>query len=212
MNKPSKIVVEAIIPASVETVWERTQEPELHTLWDIRFSHIAYLPEKDERGFNLMDYRTKIGFGIEVAGIGRYLQNTPPKHSTFEFESSDWKSIITVGRGIWQYKPCTEGTYFRTVYDYETRYGRVGNFIDRILFRPVMQLATEWGFETLRLWCADGDDMVLEKRASKFRFAPFFVKRYFGFPPPANAARSWIGTGQETALKPHYQADLRRAT
>ncbi len=211
MKKPSKIVVEAIIPASVETVWERTQEPELHTLWDIRFSHIACLPEKDERGFNLMDYRTEIGFGIEVAGIGRYLQNTPPKHSTFEFESNDWKSIITVGRGIWQYKPCVEGTYFRTVYDYETRYGRFGRFVDRILFRPVMQLATEWGFETLRLWCA-GDENILAKRASKLRFVPFFIKRYLGFPPPQNSARSWIGTGQETNLKSDYKTDLRRAT
>ena len=212
MKKANKIVVEAVIPAPVETVWERTQEPDLHTRWDIRFSHIAYLPEKDERGFNLMDYRTKIGFGIEIAGIGRYLQNSPPKHSTFEFESSDWKSIITTGRGIWQYKPCIEGTYFRTVYDYETRYGRLGKFVDQILFRPVMQLATEWGFETLRLWCAASDENVLLKRASKLRFVPFFVKRYLGFPPLKNAAQSWIGTGQETKLKPDYKADLRRAT
>lgn len=200
MKKANKIVVEAIIPASVETVWERSQEPDLHTRWDIRFSHIAYLPEKDERGFNLMDYRTKIGFGIEVAGIGRYLQNSPPKHSTFEFESADWKSLITIGRGIWQYKPCPEGTYFRTVYDYETRYGWCGRIIDRILFRPVMQLATEWGFETLRLWCA-GDEKILAKRASKLRFAGFFLKRYAGKEPAPEAAHSWIGKGTESKEK-----------
>lgn len=199
MKKANKIVVEAVIRASRETVWERTQEPDLHTLWDIRFSHIAYLPEKDERGFNLMDYRTKIGFGIEVAGIGRYLQNSPPKHATFEFESADWKSLITTGRGIWQYKSCAEGTYFRTVYDYETRYGFLGKIVDRVLFRPVMQLATEWGFETLRLWCA-GDETVLAKRAHKLGFVPFFIKRYLGFLPSEDSARSWIGTGNETRL------------
>jgi hypothetical protein len=51
-----KIVVEAIIPAPVEVVWERSQVPEQHTAWDIRFTHIGYLDETDERGYRLMDY------------------------------------------------------------------------------------------------------------------------------------------------------------
>ena len=223
MKRANKIVVEAIIPCDVETLWERSQEPDLHILWDIRFSHIKYLEELDEKGFQLMDYRTKIGFGLEIKGIGRYLQNTPLKHSTFEFESDDWKSIIKIGRGIWQYKPCAEGTYFRTVYDYETNYGFFGAFIDRILFRPMMQLATEWSFETLRRWCADSKFQIpdsklensqsgiwnlepeiqdlLKERRSYFKFIPFLVKRYFGFAPKKDEAESWIGSGQETNLR-----------
>lgn len=210
MKKANKIVVEAIIPCAVETLWERSQEPDLHILWDIRFSHIKYLEELDEKGFQLMDYRTKIGFGLEIKGIGRYLQNTPLKHSTFEFESDDWKSIIKIGRGIWQYKPCAEGTYFRTVYDYETNYGFFGAIVDRILFRPMMQLATEWSFETLRRWC-DGEEKEVEKRRSYFKFIPFLIKRYFGFAPKKDEAESWIGNGQETNLTPNYQTVLRRA-
>lgn len=226
VKKSNKIVVEAIIPCKVETLWERSQNPELHILWDIRFSHIEYLKETDEKGFQLMDYRTKIGFGMEIKGIGRYLQNTPLKHSTFEFESDDWKSLIKLGRGIWQYKPCAEGTYFRTVYDYETNYGVFGKIIDRVLFRPIMQLATEWSFETLRRWCEDSKsqisdsklgnksskDELLKKRRSHFRFIPFLIKRYFGFPPKKGEAESWIGSGQETNLNPTFQAVLRRAT
>ncbi len=210
MKKANKIVVEAIIPCAVETLWERSQEPDLHILWDIRFSHIKYLEELDEKGFQLMDYRTKIGFGLEIKGIGRYLQNTPLKHSTFEFESNDWKSIIKIGRGIWQYKPCTEGTYFRTVYDYDTNYGFFGAMVDRILFRPMMQLATEWSFETLRRWC-EGRESEVEKRRSYFKFIPFLIKRYFGFAPKKGEAESWIGNGQETNLTPNYQTALRRA-
>lgn len=215
MKKSNKIVVEAIIPCEVETLWERSQNPDLHILWDIRFSHIEYLEETDEKGFQLMDYRTKIGFGMEIKGIGRYLQNTPLKHSTFEFESDDWKSIIKIGRGIWQYKPCAEGTYFRTVYDYETNYGLLGKIFDRILFRPIMQLATEWSFETLRRWCLDSEfqisdsklgnrqseiNKMLKKRRSYFRFIPFLLKRYFGFPPKKGEAESWTGSGQETSV------------
>ena len=210
MKKANKIVVEAIIPCDVETLWARSQEPDLHILWDIRFSHIKYLDDLDEKGFQLMDYRTKIGFGLEIKGIGRYLQNTPLKHSTFEFESEDWKSIIKIGRGIWQYKPCAEGAYFRTVYDYETRYGFFGRLIDRILFRPMMQLATEWSFETLRRWCA-GNEAEVKKRYSYIKFIPFFVKRYFGFSPKKGEAESWIGNGQETNLKPNFQGVFRRA-
>jgi hypothetical protein len=207
VKKANKIIVEAIIPCDVETLWERSQDPDLHILWDIRFSHIAYLEERDEKGFELMDYRTKIGFGMEIKGVGRYLQNTPLKHSTFEFESGDWKSIIKIGRGIWQYKPCAEGTYFRTVYDYETNYGFLGQLIDRALFRPVMQLATEWGFETLRRWCA-GHESEVERRRSMLKFIPFFVKRYLGFPAKTGEAVSYIGSGQETNLKPSFQGVL----
>jgi hypothetical protein len=200
MKRNRKIVVEAIIPASVETVWERTQTPEPHVAWDIRFTNITYLDETDERGFNIMDYRTDVVFGIEVQGIGRYLQNTPPHHSTFEFESDDWKSIITLGRGIWLYESCIEGTYFKTVYDYGVRYGLVGRILDALLFRNLMRLATEWGFETLRLWCK-GDENVLAQRRKRMRFVIFFIARLFGRKPAAGAARSWLGSGQESELK-----------
>lgn len=200
MKRHRKIVVEAIIPAPPELVWERTQTPAPHIAWDIRFTQIQYLEEKDERGFHLMDYRTDVVFGIEVQGIGRYLQNAPPHHSTFEFESSDWKSIITLGRGIWQYEPCSGGTYFKTVYDYGVRYGLVGRMLDALLFRNLMRLATEWGFETLRLWCA-GDPEVLAQRRKRLRFIKFFLSRMLGRSPADGAARSWLGSGQESALK-----------
>jgi hypothetical protein len=204
MSNKRKIVVEAIIPCDVETLWERSQNPDLHILWDIRFSHIQYLDATDENGFQLMDYRTKIGFGMEIKGVGRYLQNNPPKLSTFEFESDDWKSIIKIGRGIWQYKPCAEGSYFRTVYDYETNYGFLGKAVDSVLFRPVMQLATEWSFETLRRWC-QGDDRANDLRRSYLKFIPFCVKRYMGFDARKGEAQSWLGSGQETNLQPTFQ-------
>ncbi|HEY6328614.1 MAG TPA: SRPBCC family protein [Blastocatellia bacterium] len=195
-----KIVVEAIIPATPELVWERTQTPDLHLLWDIRFTHIRYFDEADDRGFQLMDYRTNIGLGIEVAGTGRYLQNSPPHHSTFEFSSTDWKSIITHGKGIWQYDPVPGGTYFKTVYDYDVRYAALGVLLDRLGFRSLMRLATEWGFETLRLWCC-GDEAALSWRQSKWRFSRFFVSRLLGSRPAAECAWSWLGTGQDSESK-----------
>lgn len=199
MNVPAnaRIVVEATIPAPVEVVWERTQEPAQHLCWDIRFTHIAYRDEVDARGFRLLDYRTDVAFGIAVAGIGRYLHSTPLEHSSFEFDSDDWKSIIRNGRGIWLYESRPEGTYFKTVYDYERRYGMLGRVLDGLLFRRLLQLATEWSFETLRLWCS-GKPEAVEARRSRARFLLFCMKRRFFAKPAPGAARSWLGSGRES--------------
>ena len=190
-----KIVVEAIIPAPVEIVWERSQVPEQHTAWDIRFNHIGYLDQTDDRGYRRMDYRTNIALGMTIKGHGRYLTNSEHSHSSFEFDSNDWKSIIRNGRGIWLYRPCSEGTLFKTVYDYDVRHGWIGRFLDAAIFRSLLQLATEWGFETLRQWCA-GDDQATARRRGRLAFLWFYLKRRFGVQPDVGAARSWLGTGQ----------------
>ena len=78
----------------------------------------------------------------------------------------------------------------RTVYGYDARGGVVGRLLDRLLFRPVMRLATEWGFETLRQWCA-GDGAACRRRASRLRFLRFLVMRCFLRPEPG-AAASWL--------------------
>ena len=194
-KRERKIVVEAIIPAPVDIVWRRSQDPEDHVRWDIRFDVIRYPPEQDARGFHLMDYRTSVALGIIIWGIGRYLHSTPLQHSTFEFDSDDWKSLIRHGRGIWLYRSCVQGTYFKTVYDYDARYGIFGQIVDWLVFRPLLQLATEWSFETLRLWCI-GDDKVLQRRRSRWKFLSFFFRRRLGGASAKDAARSWLGTGK----------------
>jgi hypothetical protein len=201
MSRGKKIVVEALIPAAVETVWARSQEPASHVRWDIRFTTIANKPEVDARGYHLMDYRTDVAFGIEVAGEGRYLHSTPLEHSTFEFDSDDWKSIIRDGRGIWQYERRGDATLFKTVYDYAARYGFLGAFLDWLVFRRVLQLSTEWGFETLRQWCA-GDETACDRRRSRWRFTWFMMGRILGAKPTKGAAVSWLGTGKEPAVTP----------
>jgi hypothetical protein len=200
-----KIVVEAIIPAPVELVWDRSQTPALHTAWDIRFNHIRYLDQTDERGYHLMDYRTSIALGIAITGKGRYLTNVEHSHSSFEFDSEDWKSIIRNGRGIWLYRPCPGGTLFKTVYGYDVRHGLIGRALDVVIFRTLLQLATEWGFETLRRWCA-GDDQACHRRRGRLAFAWFYVTRRLGAQPAPGAARSWLGTGQ--VVETVYEKEL----
>jgi hypothetical protein len=47
-NQAVPIYVESFIRAPIGAVWEKTQRPELHTAWDLRFSDISYLPRADE--------------------------------------------------------------------------------------------------------------------------------------------------------------------
>src|SRR5262249_22220756 len=93
--------------------------------------------------------------------------------------------------------PCAEGTLFKTVYDYDVRHGLIGSILDALIFRSLLQLATEWGFETLRQWC-EGDESATSRRRGRMKFAWFYLKRRLGTQPAAKAARSWLGTGQIT--------------
>lgn len=186
-----RITVEALVPAPVEEVWARSLDHDRHLLWDIRFDEIRALPRTDGRGFSELRYRTRLGFGLRIEGTGRYLGRREGAVCSFEFGSEDPRSLIAEGRGAWIYRPVEEGTHFRTVYDYRVRYRALGRAAD-LVFRPVMQLATEWGFETLRRWCG-GDEVALARRRSRWRFLPFLARRMAGGRPRAGEARSWIG-------------------
>jgi hypothetical protein len=64
-------------------------------------------------------------------------------------------SIIEAGAGYWCYVPTDDGIRFLTRYDYRTRWGRVGELLDRWMFRPAFGWATAWSFDRLRLWLED---------------------------------------------------------
>lgn len=191
--KSNKIVVESFINTSLELLWERTQNPHNHILWDIRFSEIKYLDDKDEKGFSLLSYITKVGFGVKVRGFGKYLHNKKYKQSTFEFWSKDFKSLISRGKGIWLYQSMENKVYFKTVFDYNVRFGLLGRCFDKI-FRLMFCLATEWSFETLRLWCEKGD-IDLNARKKWFRFLFFLLRKKFKKYGKEAKTYSWLGGG-----------------
>ena len=192
--KPNTLVVESLIDAPVERVWDRTQNPENHIRWDIRFTQIKYLDTLDKNGFHLLQYQTQIGFGIKITGTGKYLHTQTHEQSTFEFGSEDFKSLITQGKGIWLYKAINGKTYFKSVFDYDTRFGFFGKLIDQYLFRPLFCLATEWGFETLRKWCEEETNDP-EKRSSWTQFLLFALNRGLKGRNQNSRTHSWLGNG-----------------
>ena len=150
------IYVETLIRATVEKVWKLTQTPELHERWDLRFSHIEYLPRDSATEPQRFRYTTRIGFGLEVKGEGESVGERNladgSRSSALKFSSTDPRSIILEGSGYWKYVPSAEGTRFITWYEYRTRFGTFGRLFDRCIFQPLMGWATAWSFDRLRLW------------------------------------------------------------
>ncbi|MCC5876064.1 MAG: DoxX-like family protein [Candidatus Sumerlaeia bacterium] len=160
MSKP--IYVETLIEGSMDDLWERTQNPDLHNQWDLRFTDILYLPRESPNAPQRFLYKTRIGFGISITGRGESIGEKltdGSRTSSLRFWSNHPLSLIREGSGYWRYIQRPNGRVsFLTWYDYEPRFGRPGQFLDRWVFRPLMGWATAWSFDALRLWIEKGVD------------------------------------------------------
>jgi DoxX-like family len=158
--KKKAIYVEIPIKASVDEVWEKSQNPILHEQWDLRFSSITYLPKKSEDDPQSFHYETKIGFGLKVSGwgksIGTHNKEDGSKISSLHFGTPQKISPISEGKGYWKYIPNEKGTTFLTQYDYDVRYSYFGRLIDSF-FRPLMGWATALSFDVLKRWVEKGE-------------------------------------------------------
>ncbi|WP_440881333.1 DoxX-like family protein [Tenacibaculum sp. C7A-26P2] len=158
--KRKSLYIETKIKCDLDELWTKTQEPSLHQEWDLRFSEISYLPQKDPKSPQEFLYSTKIGLGIKVNGIGESVANKTKENgestSVLKFSSDSQISIIKKGSGYWKYIPKADGIKFFTGYDYETRWGGLGRLIDKLIFRPLMIWATAWSFDCLKNWIEKG--------------------------------------------------------
>jgi uncharacterized membrane protein YphA (DoxX/SURF4 family) len=156
------IYVEIRIRAPLQDLWDHTQRPDLHERWDLRFSSISYMPRPNADEPQRFRYVTRIGGGLSIEGQGESVGSrdleSGQRASALTFSSLDPRSLILRGSGYWKYIPTADGIRFLTRYDYETRWGPFGRFIDRVLFRPALGWATAWSFDRLRLWLEEHVD------------------------------------------------------
>jgi uncharacterized membrane protein YphA (DoxX/SURF4 family) len=170
------IYVEIPIRGNMEELWEKTQNPNLHQRWDLRFAQIEYLPREPEEPQQFL-YRTRVGFGLKIDGRGESVGardgENGERTSSLKFWSEDPKALIKTGSGYWKYVPQENAIRFFTWYDYETRFGAIGRLIDTCLFRPLLGWATAWSFDRLRLWIEEG----ISPETSRDRAAVYAVAR-----------------------------------
>ncbi|MBW8888476.1 MAG: DoxX-like family protein [Fibrobacteres bacterium] len=158
--KRHPLYIETRIKCAFDVLWERTQDPSQHQLWDLRFSEIHYLPKSSPEEPQRFRYATRIGFGLAVEGVGESVaaRTTGKGESTsvLKFGSENPLSLIREGSGYWKYAPEGTGIRFWTGYDYRTRWGFAGAVFDRWVFRPLMVRATAWSFDRLKNWIEKG--------------------------------------------------------
>jgi len=163
------IYVESRIRCDIDELWRLTQDPDQHTRWDLRFGKISYVPDQVDGQPRQFVYATTVA-GIRVAGTGESLgdRNRPDgsRWSGLKFWADDRRSVIKSGAGYWKYVPTEDGLRFLTRYDYRTRWGRVGEWVDRFAFRPAFGWATAWSFDRLRLWLEE--DIPPEQSARQY--------------------------------------------
>ncbi|MFC4777040.1 DoxX-like family protein [Paenibacillus sp. GCM10023252] len=159
-RKSKPIYVEIGMASDMDTLWSHTQNPDLHVQWDLRFTDILYLPRRASEPVQRFLYRTRIGFGLAIAGTGETKAHQQldehTRLSTLKFGSEQRLSLIREGGGYWRYEAAEGGELtFSTQYDYETRFGALGTSFDRLIFRPLFGWATAWSFDLLRIWLED---------------------------------------------------------
>ncbi|MCC2321170.1 SRPBCC family protein [Cellulomonas xiejunii] len=149
------IYVETHIRASLDRVWDLTQDTQQHPRWDGRFSRITPVEALPTGGYR---FRYELRLPLHtLAGTGTSLgeRHRPDgtRTSALRFTTPDRLSPLGDGRGYWRYVPTDDGVTFVTGYDYEPGWGRL---LDRLVVRPLVGWLTAWSFDRLRLWAEDG--------------------------------------------------------
>lgn len=178
MMKSAPIYVERMIHAPLDVLWDATQIPEQHQVWDLRFTEIQYLPKGAPDLPQQFLYTTRIGFGVAIFGKGESLGTRSSSvngesTSALKFWSDDRLSLIQKGAGYWKYIPDDNHVKFLTWYDYHTRFGLLGRMMDWI-FRPMLGWATALSFDCLGIWLEKG----IHPRLSFERFAVQWTVRW----------------------------------
>lgn len=162
------LYIEARIRASMDRVWELSQDPTSHPRWDLRFSRIIPV-DLDEQGQVRFRYEFRLPLHT-IRGTGTSLghRHRTDGHATsvLKFDTADWLSPIGPGSGYWRYIPTDDGLRFITGYNYQPGMGCVGKVLDSRLVRPALGWATAISFDRLRLW-AEAD---LDPRTARHRW------------------------------------------
>ena len=179
--KKNPIYVEIDIDSTIDQVWNYTQHPILHEQWDLRFTTITYNEKKNDDAPQTFTYETRIMPGLKVSGWGEskgtHEKESGVKTSSLHFGTPQKISPIKEGKGYWQYIPKDKHVTFLTQYDYDVRFGLIGQLLDKV-FRPVMGWATALSFDVLARWLQTG-----ERPHTQYRrfFCYYFICLLFSF-------------------------------
>jgi hypothetical protein len=148
------IFVEIRIRASLERVWELTQDLTRHARWDARFSSITPIESLAGGGIRIR-YGRRLG-PLRITGTGTTIgerdRGDGTRTSALRFDADSLLSPLGPGRGYWRYRRDGDHVVFTTGYDYTPNWGRWADLV----VRPLIGWATAWSFDRLRIWAESG--------------------------------------------------------
>jgi hypothetical protein len=150
------VYVETLIGAPIDRVWELTQDPKLHSRWDLRFTQITPLPGTLGSGGYRFRYERRIPLHTIVGtgtSLGERESADGTRTSALRFSTDDRLSPLGEGRGYWRYTPVEGGTLFVTGFDFAPGWG---GLVDRLVMRRLVGWMTAWSFDRLRIWAESG--------------------------------------------------------
>jgi hypothetical protein len=124
------LYIETTIHGSLDDLLQKTQNATLHHQWYAGMK-VRHSPTTERKGHRRHTTELKIG------------ADTP-------------LSLIKEGAGYWHYEPTPDGVHLMTRYDYQTRFGWLGEKVDKLFLRPLLAWTTAWNFDRLRLWVERG--------------------------------------------------------
>ncbi|MGN7388085.1 DoxX-like family protein [Sporosarcina sp. SAFN-015] len=167
--KTKPIYVEIEIDSTIEEVWDASQNPDLHSQWDLRFSSITYLPKKGDEP-QMFTYKRSVTPFLTVEGWGKstgtFNKGDGTRSSSLHFGTNQWFSPIKEGKGYWKYEQQQKKTKFLTQYDYDANFGSLGKVFDAFVFRPMIGWGTALSFDVMKRWIEKGE----APRSQYFRF------------------------------------------
>ncbi len=145
------LYVEISIRTDLDEIWQRTQAPDQHQRWDLRFTRIT--GDDAPRRFR---YSVRVLPGVWLHGRGVCVGERHHPDGTWisalRFAPDTPLSPLGAGAGYWRYVPDRGGVRFITGYDYRPAWGAWADLV----VRPLMSWATAWSFDRLRLWLERG--------------------------------------------------------
>ncbi len=142
------IFVGTLIHADMDAVWRHTQDPALHTRWDVRFSTLRYLPRADRSQPQRFEFTTPIG----ITGKGEITATCSDANGVRTVsERFDCGWLTRDGWAHWQYVPTAHGVRLLTRFDFVT-----GPAIASQVVKLPLAYLTAWSFDRLRIWLEQG--------------------------------------------------------
>ena len=155
------ITTKQLFDVSVDDLLDATRQPYIRNKWDLRIGELGYT-EGDGAFDSDHSFIFWLPFHLQQAADGAGVTRTEydglkkTTVSTTSFKAHRPNALIRSGSGQQKLKSTPDGTLLTTSFDYAVGWGAFGRMLDHIIIRRIIQWATAYSTDALRIWLHHG--------------------------------------------------------